>query len=82
MGFKFRDWGTTATRGRKPKGEIVCCAVYEDKSTRDRMAEQHRDMRRKFGDGRVVTTGERNIRFDTVDVTTYLLTVRQPAPAA
>jgi len=84
--FNHRDWGTHVNdhdhaRGKRAKGALVHCGVYEDKRTRDAMADDHRAMRKSFGDGRVVQTGERTIRFDNVAITTYLLTVRQPATA-
>jgi hypothetical protein len=86
MEFNHRDWGTKVSdydreHGKRPKGGLVHCGVYSDKRTRDDMAEDHRAMRKSFGDGRVVQTGERTIRFDNVAITTYLLTVRQPAAA-
>ncbi len=84
MEFNHRDWGTHVNeydraRGKLPKGGLVHCGVYDDKATRDAMADDHRAMRKSFGDGRVVQTGERTIRFDNVAITTYLLTVRKPS---
>ncbi len=74
------DWanhGSSLVRERsgKVKGELIWVGVLSDKQHRDEMAQAHR--RR----GQHVTTGERVIRFDSVSITTYTITIRNKVAA-
>lgn len=74
------DWAnhrSSLVRERKGKikGELIWVGVMPDKLNRDEMAQAHRR------NGKHVTTGERVIRFDSVSITTYTITIRNKVAA-
>jgi len=70
------DWAnhrSSLVRERgKPKGELIWAGIMDDKESRDEMARAHRREKRH-----VVTTGERVVKFDSVSITTYTITIRE-----
>jgi len=78
--FTARDYARgasdNATGRGKRKGELIWADVMADKEQRDGLAWA---WRRKGG--KVVSVGERVIKFDNVSITTYTITIRNKVAA-
>lgn len=68
--WNARDYGQPL-RG-KIKGALIWVDIMQDKESRDEVAWAHRRNGRH-----VVTVGERVVRFDSVSITTYTITLRE-----
>lgn len=71
-----RDASDNATGRGKRKGELIWADIMQDKESRDEVAWAWRRKGNK-----IVSVGERVVRFDNVSITTYTITIRNKVAA-